>query len=190
MARLGEQDRELQRKEMLAVHVLMQAIVVAGAIAQEERRRPCLTRLMAAREERFVLGGIANGDAHRFVPPVRERLRAANKSRVEARRSAQAADRRNICTRLGQSRGSPSRCASESASRRDRALQARGRSRTKAASARPRSHRRRARARSSGQSSVSRPSSGPLSRATFSPREKGCAPLPVAPLPSGREGLG
>src|ERR1700722_704116 len=61
MARLGEQDRELQRKEMLAVHVLMQAIVVAGAVAQQKRRRPFLTRLMAARQEGFVFRGIANG---------------------------------------------------------------------------------------------------------------------------------
>src|SRR5580704_17083629 len=60
MARLGEQDRELQRKEMLAVHVLVQAMVVAGAVAQEQRRRSLLTRLMAAREERFVFRGIAN----------------------------------------------------------------------------------------------------------------------------------
>ena len=65
---------------MLAVHVLMQAIVVAGAIAQQERRRSRLTRLMAAREERFVLGGIADGNAHRLVPPVGDR----REPRIEA----------------------------------------------------------------------------------------------------------
>src|ERR1700734_2651809 len=54
---LGQEDRDLQRKEMLAVHVLVQAIVVAGAIAQQKGRRPLLTRLMAALEERFVLRG-------------------------------------------------------------------------------------------------------------------------------------
>ena len=60
-------------KTMLAVHVLMQAIVVAGAIAQQERRRPRLTRRMAAGAERLVLGGVADVDAHRRVPAVGER---------------------------------------------------------------------------------------------------------------------
>ena len=76
MARLGEQDRHLQREKMLAVHVLVQAIVVARAIAQEERRRSLLTRLMTARQKRFVFRGIADGDAHRLVPPIRDRARA------------------------------------------------------------------------------------------------------------------
>src|SRR3984885_3876122 len=43
---LGEQDRHLQWKEVLAIDVLMQAIVVAGTIAQQERRRSGLTCLM------------------------------------------------------------------------------------------------------------------------------------------------
>src|ERR1700722_5597577 len=57
---------------MLAVHVLVQAIVIAGPIAQQERRRPRLTGLPAAREVRLVLARIADGNAHRFVPPVRD----------------------------------------------------------------------------------------------------------------------
>ena len=42
---------------MLAVDVLVQAIVVAFAIAQQERRRPLLSRRVAAGAEGFVLGG-------------------------------------------------------------------------------------------------------------------------------------
>ncbi len=80
LARLGEQDRDLQRKEMLAVHVLMQAIVVARTVAQEKRRRTFLTRLMAAREEGFVVGRIADGNPHRLVPSVRDR----REPRIEA----------------------------------------------------------------------------------------------------------
>ena len=34
-ARLRQQDRHLQRKHMLAIEVLMQAIVVAGLVAQQ-----------------------------------------------------------------------------------------------------------------------------------------------------------
>ena len=40
--RRRQQDRDLQRKDDLAVDVLMQAIVVARAIAQQQRRRPRL----------------------------------------------------------------------------------------------------------------------------------------------------
>ena len=58
---------------MLAVNVLVQAIVIAWAIAQQERRRPLLTRVMATRAERFVLGGVADGDAHGGVPTVGDR---------------------------------------------------------------------------------------------------------------------
>ena len=78
--RLGEQDRDLQRKKVLAVHVLMQAIVVAGAVAQQKRRRARLAGLTAAREERVVLGWIADRSAHRFIPPVRNR----REPRIEA----------------------------------------------------------------------------------------------------------
>ena len=58
---------------MLAVDVLVEAIVVARPIAQQERRRPRLARGVAARAERLVLGGIADVDAHRRVPAVGDR---------------------------------------------------------------------------------------------------------------------
>src|SRR6185437_1478015 len=80
---LGEEDRDLQRKEMLAVHVLVQTIVVAQSIAQKKRRRPHLARLMAAGAKRLVPGGIANGNPHRLIPPVgygcKPRIEAAAK---------------------------------------------------------------------------------------------------------------
>ena len=50
-ARLGQQDRHLEREHMLAIKILMQAVVVARAIAQQQRRRPRLAGGMATREE-------------------------------------------------------------------------------------------------------------------------------------------
>ena len=49
--RLRQQNRELQRKDMLAVEILVQSVVVSGAVLQQERRGPRLPRLVAAREE-------------------------------------------------------------------------------------------------------------------------------------------
>ena len=40
--RLTQQERDLQRKDMLAVEVLMQAVEIASAVAQEKRGRPGL----------------------------------------------------------------------------------------------------------------------------------------------------
>ena len=47
--RVRQQDRDLERKQMLAVHVLVQAIVVAGTVAEDQRRRarlPCRVALV------------------------------------------------------------------------------------------------------------------------------------------------
>ena len=60
-------------KTRLAVDVLMQAIVVAGPIAQDERRRPGLPGGAAAFEEFFVRRGIVRVEAHRRAPPVGDR---------------------------------------------------------------------------------------------------------------------
>jgi hypothetical protein len=46
-----EQERELQREDMLAVDILMQAVVVARAVLQEERRRLGLSAGVAARQQ-------------------------------------------------------------------------------------------------------------------------------------------
>ena len=50
-AGLRQQYRDLQREYVLAIEILMQAIVVAGAILQQQRRRPGLARGMAALQD-------------------------------------------------------------------------------------------------------------------------------------------
>ena len=60
-ARLRQQDGELQREDMLAVEVLVEAVVVAGAVAEEERGRAGLAGGVAAGEEPGVVGGEARG---------------------------------------------------------------------------------------------------------------------------------
>src|SRR5689334_22482678 len=57
--RLGQQDRDLQRKDMLAIEILMQAVIIARPILQQQRRRPGLTRLVASLEKSLVVAGIA-----------------------------------------------------------------------------------------------------------------------------------
>src|SRR3954468_9530139 len=44
---LGQQDRELQGKYMLAVEILVQAVVIIRPIAQQQRCRPALACRMA-----------------------------------------------------------------------------------------------------------------------------------------------
>src|SRR6266403_3930579 len=46
-ARFRKKDHDLQRKHMLAIEVLMQAVVVTGPILQQQRRRPALPGGMA-----------------------------------------------------------------------------------------------------------------------------------------------
>ena len=72
-ARFGEQDRHLKREDMAPVDVLVQAIVIARPIAQQERRRPRLSPFTASRAKNFVLGGVADRDAQNFVPAVGDR---------------------------------------------------------------------------------------------------------------------
>jgi len=43
--RLRQQNRQLQRKDMLAVEVLVESVVVARGVLQQERRWPRLPRL-------------------------------------------------------------------------------------------------------------------------------------------------
>ena len=161
---LGEQDRDLERKEMLSVDVLMQAIVVARAIAQQKRRRPRLTRLMATGPERLVLGGVADVDAHRRVPAVGERREPPIKAAAQPDDQVRQRVGEIFVLAPAEAMGSPSRCASGRARRRHTAPQARGTSRAKSASARRRSRTRRARARapaSRGRRARATPSSGP-----------------------------
>src|SRR3546814_10711577 len=46
-----QKDRHLERKDMLAVQVLVEAVIVACAVAKEERRRSRLAGFVAAGEK-------------------------------------------------------------------------------------------------------------------------------------------
>ena len=87
-AGLGQQDRDLEREDVLAVEVLVQAVVVALAVLQEQRRRPRLPGRMAALEERRVLARIAHVDAHRLVPAVGDRRKPRIERGAQRRRSS------------------------------------------------------------------------------------------------------
>ena len=80
-ARFRQQDRDLQREHMLAIEVLMQAIVVAFAVLQQQRRRAGLPGGVAALQESVVAFGIADVDAHRLVPAIGD----AGKLRIQRR---------------------------------------------------------------------------------------------------------
>src|ERR1700724_3331059 len=69
--RAREQKRDLQRKDMLSVEILMQAVVVALTVLQEERRRLGLSGVVAAVQKRLVAIRIAHRHAHRLIPTVR-----------------------------------------------------------------------------------------------------------------------
>ena len=55
---------------MLAVEVLVQAVVVAFAIAEQKRCRPGLSGIMAAGEEGGMLFRVTHVEFHRRVPAV------------------------------------------------------------------------------------------------------------------------
>jgi hypothetical protein len=48
---LREEDRDLDRKDEIAIDVLMQTVEIAGAILQQQRRRSGLGGIMAEAEE-------------------------------------------------------------------------------------------------------------------------------------------
>ncbi|ABA53703.1 hypothetical protein BURPS1710b_A0614 [Burkholderia pseudomallei 1710b] len=86
-ARLREQNRRLQREYVLAIQILMQAVVVAFAIAQQQRCRTQLSGCAATLDEVRVLGGKPRVDAHLRMPAVRDRRE------VRVQRGAQRVDR-------------------------------------------------------------------------------------------------
>src|SRR5690348_13104995 len=49
--RIAQQDGELQREDQCAVEILVQTIVVAGGVAEDERRRPRLAGGVALGQE-------------------------------------------------------------------------------------------------------------------------------------------
>ena len=77
--RLREQDRHLDRKDVLTVKILMQAVEVALSILEEQRRRPLLPRIVATLVELVMALRVANIDSHGGIPTVRDR----RKPRIE-----------------------------------------------------------------------------------------------------------
>ena len=95
-----QQDRRLQRKHVFAVEILVQAIVVAGAVLQQQRRRARLARLMAARRGTpHARRDSASSIPMRLVPAIGDRRERRIERRAQDRRPDRAADRRNICIR-------------------------------------------------------------------------------------------
>jgi hypothetical protein len=78
-SRVRQQDGELQRKDVLAVEVLVKAVVIAGTVTQEEGRGASLASRMAAFDEIAMLIRKPDIGSHRDIPPIRHR----NKARVD-----------------------------------------------------------------------------------------------------------
>ncbi len=67
-AGLGEQEGSLQREDKFAIHVLVQAIVVTGAVCEEQGRGLVLPCAVATLQESAVLRWESLGETHAFVP--------------------------------------------------------------------------------------------------------------------------
>src|SRR3984893_8535935 len=70
LARAREEQRDLEGKDEIAVEVLVQAIVIPGAVLQQKWRRPVLPGLVAAREITCVIAGIGCGDVNALIPAI------------------------------------------------------------------------------------------------------------------------
>ena len=81
----GQEEGYLQRKEHLAVDVLVQAIVVVLFVAQEERRGPTLSCVAAAVEKVGMTRRIPVGPAEEVLPPIRDRSEVLVKRRPQVR---------------------------------------------------------------------------------------------------------
>src|SRR5262249_42965929 len=69
-AGLGQQNCQLEWKDMLTIKVLMQTIVITRFILQKKRGRSLLTRIMATFDEFGMILRIACIDPHRFIPSI------------------------------------------------------------------------------------------------------------------------
>ena len=108
LARPRQQDRDLERKDMLAVDILVERVPVARFVTQQQRRRAGLPGCVASRDEVGVTAGIA------VVPPSRLRPAVGDRGQRRIERGSQpgdrrrAADSRSIGRRRGHSRAAPS----------------------------------------------------------------------------------
>ena len=69
---LGKQDGDLNRKDVLSVEVLVEAVVVAGAVLQEQRGGSQLPCVVAPLDEIGVPLWISHLDSHCLVPAIRD----------------------------------------------------------------------------------------------------------------------
>src|SRR5688500_9786912 len=83
-AGLREQDGDLEREDMLAIEVPVEAVVVAGTILQQQRSRAFLTGRMAPLEKRGVLLRKAGLQAHPLVPSIGDRREPPVEGRAQA----------------------------------------------------------------------------------------------------------
>src|SRR5262249_5715091 len=86
--RIGEQERRLQWKHFLAVEILVQTVVIASAVAQQQRRRFRLSACVTALEIRGVPGGKTRRARERVHPAIR------NGREAFVQRTAQRRDER------------------------------------------------------------------------------------------------
>src|SRR3989442_12798646 len=87
VAGLGEQKRDLQRKHMFSVEILVQAVVVAFAVLQHQRRSLGLSGLLATFNIRLVLGrrtSIPIAAFHRFATSASGVYRAVRSAATSA----------------------------------------------------------------------------------------------------------
>ena len=102
-----QKKSDLQRKHEIAVEILMQAIVIAGAVVKEQRGGACVARRMALLQVACVLARIAHINADGLVPAVRDRGKRADKALRVGLLPSRAMDMRNICIPRVQSHAAP-----------------------------------------------------------------------------------
>src|SRR4030095_5659735 len=72
LAGTRQENRDLQREHMFPVQVLMQAVVVALAVLEDEGRRPRLAGAMASLQKFIKRGGVMNIAAELLIPSIRD----------------------------------------------------------------------------------------------------------------------
>ena len=82
-ARLRQQNRDLDREDVLAVEILVQAVVVVLMVLKHERRGTPLAGCVAALDEGFVRLRIARIGRHDLIPAVSDRYEAGIEGRAQ-----------------------------------------------------------------------------------------------------------
>ena len=92
--RFREQYCDLEREDMLTVEVLVQAVVIAGTVLEQQRGGPCLSGDVATVEKGRVVTGKTDIDPERVVPAVGDFCE---------RRIERCTQRRDVCgQRIGE----------------------------------------------------------------------------------------